>query len=175
MVAATRIGPKRSVHFSSDSRSENTLLPFPTHDNHGLQGSIMLVSQVDEGNAIGRDREAIFLEDVEDEIEALDPVDTCLGRRTSFGGLLAPLVRTVRATARRAHARRASRGSPQPHLRYQGHDEITADTTHQITPHSPRDSAQCQCQTLPWGKARDRFCRLRFGSGSLDIKARGTG
>ena len=29
------------MHFSSDSRSENTLLPFPTHDNHGLQGSIM--------------------------------------------------------------------------------------------------------------------------------------
>src|SRR5215470_12858918 len=93
-VFGNGLGPKRSVHFSSASRSENTLLPFPTHDNHGLQGSIMLVSQVDEGNAIGRDREAIFLEDVEDEIEALDPVDTCLGRRTSFGGLLAPLVRT---------------------------------------------------------------------------------
>ena len=43
LVAATRLAPKRSVHFSSDSRSENTLLPFPTHDNHGPQGSIMLV------------------------------------------------------------------------------------------------------------------------------------
>src|SRR5262252_501163 len=42
-VFGNGLGPKRSVHFSSASRSENTLLPFPTHDNHGLQGSIMLV------------------------------------------------------------------------------------------------------------------------------------
>jgi len=40
-VFGNGLGPKRSVHFSSASRSENTLLPFPTHDNHGLQGSIM--------------------------------------------------------------------------------------------------------------------------------------
>jgi len=128
----------------------------------------MLVSQVDEGNAIGRDREAIFLEDVEDEIEALDPVDTCLGRRTSFGGLLAPLVRTgpgdsASSARQKSLPRVPSANGPLPlmagssrfrclHLRYQGHDEITADTTHQIAPHSPRDSAQCQCQTLPWGK-----------------------
>ena len=46
LVAATRLAPKRSVHFSSDSRSENTLLPFPTHDNHGPQGSICCLSQV---------------------------------------------------------------------------------------------------------------------------------